>query len=66
MMEPHIEAFIAKVAETFGDDDDGNAILAVSAMVGALAISRVLTDQKRSDAVLRTVRDSIVAMASDE
>ncbi|MGY4568717.1 TetR/AcrR family transcriptional regulator [Bradyrhizobium pachyrhizi] len=66
VMEPHIESFIAKVAETFGDDDDGNAILAVSAMVGALAISRVLTDQKRSDAVLRTVRDSIVAMASDE
>ncbi|MGF6431523.1 MULTISPECIES: TetR/AcrR family transcriptional regulator [Bradyrhizobium] len=66
VMEPHIESFIAKVAETFGDDDDSNAIVAVSAMVGALAISRVLTDQKRSDAVLRTVRDAIVAMASDE
>ncbi|MHC6151950.1 TetR/AcrR family transcriptional regulator [Bradyrhizobium elkanii] len=66
VMEPHIESFIAKVAETFGDDDDSRAIVAVSAMVGALAISRVLTDQKRSDAVLRTVRDAIVAMASDE
>ncbi len=42
-MEPHIESFIAKVAETFGDDDDARAIVAVSAMVGALAISRVLT-----------------------
>jgi TetR/AcrR family transcriptional repressor of nem operon len=65
-MEPHIESFIAKVAETFDDDDDSRAILAVSAMVGALAISRVLTDSRRSDAVLRTVRDGIVAMASDE
>ncbi|GKQ52137.1 TetR/AcrR family transcriptional regulator [Bradyrhizobium sp. Ce-3] len=67
VMEPHIESFIAKVAETFGDDDDdSSAIVAVSAMVGALAISRVLTDTKRSDAVLRTVRDAIIAMASDE
>lgn len=66
VMEPHIESFIAKVAETFGDDDDSNAIVAVSAMVGALAISRVLTDLRRSDAILRTVRDGIVAMASDE
>lgn len=66
VMEPHIEAFIAKVTETFGDDDDGRAIVAVSAMVGALAVSRALTDRKRSDAILRTVRDGIVALASDE
>jgi len=66
VMEPHIEAFIAKVAEAFGDDDDTRAMMAVSAMVGALAISRVVTDQKRSDAVLRTVRDAIIAMASGE
>ncbi|MGY3483880.1 TetR/AcrR family transcriptional repressor of nem operon [Bradyrhizobium sp. USDA 4011] len=66
VMEPHIESFIAKVAEAFGDDDDSGAIVAVSAMVGALAISRVITDPKRSDAILRTVRDAIVAMASDQ
>jgi len=66
VIEPHIEAFIAKVAETLGDDGDSGAIVAVSAMVGALAISRVITDPKRSDAILRTVRDAIVAMASDE
>ena len=66
VMEPHIEAFIAKVAEAFGDDDNSGAIVAVSAMVGALAISRVITDPKRSDAILRTVRDAIVAMASDQ
>ncbi|QPF86559.1 TetR/AcrR family transcriptional regulator [Bradyrhizobium genosp. L] len=66
VMEPHIEAFIANVAETFGDDDDGRAMVVVSAMVGALAISRVLTDSRRSDAVLRTVHDGIIAMASDQ
>ncbi|MBR0870805.1 TetR/AcrR family transcriptional regulator [Bradyrhizobium tropiciagri] len=66
VMEPHIEAFIAKVAEAFGDDDDARATMAVSAMVGALTISRVMTDPKRSDAVLRAVRDGIAAMASDE
>ncbi|MCA6120956.1 TetR/AcrR family transcriptional regulator [Bradyrhizobium sp. WSM 1704] len=65
VMEPYIEAFIAKVAETFGDDDNARATMAVSAMVGALAISRVMTDPKRSDSVLRTVRDGIAAMASD-
>ncbi|MBR0933738.1 TetR/AcrR family transcriptional regulator [Bradyrhizobium jicamae] len=64
VMEPHIEAFIAKVAHVLGDD--ARAIIAVSAMIGALAISRVVTDPKRSDAVLRTVRDGVVAMASDE
>lgn len=66
VMEPHIESFIAKVVETLCDDDDSSAIVAVSAMVGALAISRVITDPKRSDAILRTVRDAIVAMASDQ
>jgi TetR/AcrR family transcriptional repressor of nem operon len=66
VMEPHIEAFIAKVADAFGDDDDARATFAVSAMVGALAISRVLTDQKQSDAVLRAVRDGVIAMASDQ
>jgi TetR/AcrR family transcriptional regulator, transcriptional repressor for nem operon len=66
VMERHIEAFLAKVANVLGDDDDAQAIMAVSAMIGALAISRVITDQKRSDAVLRKVRDSIIAMASNE
>jgi len=66
VMESHIEAFIAKVAHVLGDEDDEQAIMAVSAMVGALAISRVITNSKRSDAVLRTVRDGIIAMASDQ
>ncbi len=66
VMERHIEDFILAVSTALGDDDDGRAIAAVSAMVGAIAISRVLTDQKRSDAVLRAVRENIAAMKSDD
>jgi TetR/AcrR family transcriptional regulator, transcriptional repressor for nem operon len=66
VMEPHIEDFITKVAQLLDNEDDARAIMAVSAMVGALAISRVITDQKRSDAVLRTVRDGVIAMGSGQ
>jgi TetR/AcrR family transcriptional repressor of nem operon len=66
VMEPHIENFIAKAARVLPGESDDEAILAVSAMVGALAISRVITDPKRSDAVLRVVRDAVLAMKSDE
>jgi TetR/AcrR family transcriptional repressor of nem operon len=62
VMEPHIENFIAKTARTLGSENEDEAMLAVSAMVGALAISRVFTDPKRSDAILRAVRDAVVAM----
>lgn len=65
VMASHIEGFIAAAAASIGDQNDERAMTAVSAMIGAIAISRVLTDQKRSDAVLRAVRDNIVAMQSD-
>ena len=58
VMTDHIETFIAQVAETLGGDEDG-AIVAVSAMVGALALSRVVTDPARSDAFLKAVRDHL-------
>jgi TetR/AcrR family transcriptional repressor of nem operon len=61
-MEEHIESFVARVAATLqGDSDsDKQALVAVSAMIGALALSRAITDTKRSDEVLRTVRDSLI------
>ena len=34
----------------------------MSAMVGAPAISRIITEPKRSDAILRAVRDAAIAM----
>lgn len=36
-------------------------MLAVSAMVGALALSRVMTDPARSNALLRSVSEQLVA-----
>ncbi|HYB91714.1 MAG TPA: hypothetical protein VEC38_11790 [Candidatus Binataceae bacterium] len=60
-MAAHIESYIASVNEALGGGQDERAIVAVSAMIGALAISRVITDPKRSDAVLRAVRDHVIA-----
>jgi TetR/AcrR family transcriptional regulator, transcriptional repressor for nem operon len=64
-MAKHIESFIATVAEELGDQDDAAAIVAVSALVGALTLSRVVTDPRRSDAILGAVRDYVVAMQGD-
>jgi len=61
VMTGHIEAFIASVSETLGGDREA-AMVAVSAMVGALALSRVITDPARSDALLKSVRDHLKAL----
>jgi TetR/AcrR family transcriptional repressor of nem operon len=58
VMTEHIETFIASVSDALGGDEEG-AIVAVSAMVGALALSRVIADPARSDALLKTVRDHL-------
>lgn len=67
VMAAHVEEFIARVARAMGEqDEDGDATLAVSAMVGALLLSRVITDPKRSDAMLRSVRERVIALADGE
>ncbi len=58
VMTDHIEAFVASVSEAIGGDDE-SAIVAVSVMVGALALSRVIADPACSDAFLKTVRDHL-------
>ncbi len=37
-------------------------MLAVSAMIGALLLSRVQVDPKRSDTLLRSVRERLLAL----
>jgi TetR/AcrR family transcriptional repressor of nem operon len=64
-MARHIESYIAGMNRSLGGEDEADAILAVCAMVGALAIARVIPDQKRSDAVLKAVRDRLIAMAPE-
>jgi TetR/AcrR family transcriptional repressor of nem operon len=62
VMSRHIEEFIAETGAALPSGDDGDALLAVSAMVGALLLARVQIDPKRSDAMLRTVRDRLLEL----
>jgi TetR/AcrR family transcriptional repressor of nem operon len=61
IMTRYVESFIASVAETL-DGDEARAIVAVSAMVGALTLSRVVADPARSNAILKLVRDHLNAL----
>jgi TetR/AcrR family transcriptional repressor of nem operon len=58
MMTARLEAFIARVAAGLQADDD-EAMFTVSAMVGGLLLSRVVTDAKRSDNLLRAVKNAL-------
>jgi TetR/AcrR family transcriptional repressor of nem operon len=62
VMSQHIDSFVAQIAKSLGTDDEGDAMLAVSAMIGALLLSRVQVDPKRSDALLKTVRERLLAL----
>lgn len=64
VMAEHIEGLVDKLTETLGDRDKATA--AVSTMVGALALSRVMTDPKRSDAILKAAKDQVLAMDPSE
>ena len=65
VMARHVEDFIATTAQALGNERDDDALVAVSAMVGALTLSRVLGDGKRSDALLRAVRQHLLAFEPD-
>ena len=63
VMSTHIESFIASAARALElEENDDQAIVVVSAVVGALTLSRVMTDPKRADAILRAVRDKLIEM----
>ncbi|MFA7504178.1 MAG: TetR/AcrR family transcriptional regulator [Burkholderiaceae bacterium] len=65
VMEAYIERFVAKVADVMEKEDDQDALLAVSAMIGGLLVSRMMTDPKRSDEVLRSVRNALMALQDE-
>ncbi|HLZ84254.1 MAG TPA: TetR/AcrR family transcriptional regulator [Caulobacteraceae bacterium] len=65
VMAGHIEDYIAATARGLQGADEAGAILAVCAMVGALAISRVVPENGRSDAILKAVKDKLIALAPD-
>lgn len=66
VMDAHVERFIAKIAQAMGDADGQRAVVAASAMIGGLLLSRIVTDPKRSDEILREVRAAVLALGQDE
>jgi TetR/AcrR family transcriptional repressor of nem operon len=63
VMATYIESYIDVTRRQLGDDDDSRAMLAVSAMVGALALSRVMPNPARSNDLLRTVTEHLMAFS---
>lgn len=63
VMGAHIESFISSVSEALGGDED-RAIMAVSAMVGALTLSRAMANRSRSNAVLKAVREQLTKLSA--
>jgi TetR/AcrR family transcriptional repressor of nem operon len=62
VMTAHIDALIEELSQTLNSHDEGDAMLAVSAMVGAVVLARVQTDPKQSDLLLKLVRDRLLAL----
>jgi TetR/AcrR family transcriptional repressor of nem operon len=65
VMTEHVESFIGTVARSLGGDDE-RALVAASAMVGALALSRAVADPDLSDAILKAVRDHLDRLEADK
>lgn len=57
-----MSAYIERFAARLGCADENQALFAVSAMLGALMISRVMVDEKRSDAVLAATKRALLAL----
>lgn len=65
VMSAFIDDFVGQLAQSMDSQDEGDAMLAVSAMVGAVLLARVQTDPKKSDALLKSVRDRLLALNQD-
>jgi TetR/AcrR family transcriptional regulator, transcriptional repressor for nem operon len=64
VMEEHIERYIARLTAALGEGKEPEAIMAASAMIGAVALARVMTNERRADEILRTVRERLLADAT--
>ncbi|AJG19466.1 hypothetical protein RR42_m2074 [Cupriavidus basilensis] len=61
VMSAHIEQFVARIDKALGGDPE-KALFAVSALIGALVVSRVMADEKHSDAVLAAAKRELLAL----
>jgi TetR/AcrR family transcriptional regulator, transcriptional repressor for nem operon len=62
VMSKYVNDFFSQMSTSMSAPDDEDAMLAVSAMVGALLLSRVLVDPNESDALLKVVKDKVIAL----
>jgi TetR/AcrR family transcriptional repressor of nem operon len=62
VMSVHIDDLVGQLTQSLHSHDEGDAMLAVSAMVGAVLLARVQTDPKKSDLLLKAVRDRLLAL----
>ena len=62
VMSAHIDKLIEQLVHSMHSQDEGDAMLAVSAMVGAVLLARVQIDPKKSDALLKSVRDRLLTL----
>jgi TetR/AcrR family transcriptional repressor of nem operon len=62
VMSAHIDELVGQLAQSLNSHDEGEAMLAVSAMVGAVVLARVQADPKKSDLLLKSVRDRLLAL----
>ena len=62
VMGESLEIFINQTTRQLGETDDEKAMVAVSAMIGALIVSRAITDPERSEAVLQAVKTHLLAL----
>ena len=62
VMSTHIDDFVAQLAQSMHSQNEEDAMLVASAMIGAVVLARVQTDPKKSDAMLKSVRDRLLAL----
>ena len=62
VMSRHLEGAAQRVATALGTEDPDRALFALSALIGSLLVSRVLTDPARSDALLAEARRQLTAL----
>ncbi|QGZ56417.1 TetR family transcriptional regulator [Paraburkholderia acidiphila] len=64
-MSSRIEQFAVNLGASMNQEDADKALFAVSALIGALVVSRVMVDEKRSDAVLAAAKRQLLALNED-
>ncbi|RQS24245.1 TetR/AcrR family transcriptional regulator [Burkholderia sp. Bp8998] len=57
-----VDVLAKHIGSDQGEEDTSDAMFALSAMVGAITLSRIVSDPKASDALLKTVKRHLVEM----